>query len=271
MAKKSIITALTPEQELLIPVYRDKWLPISISTALLDRDREIAAIDTAYRLSSYPEPEIVFYDNPLQAIQSLARVGERPQSYLGRNLDIKFSKRVFDHLTNIINRQITFDLRVRLANRMRYVDPPYYWTEENPVISSFPFESNCLREQLTIDLDKFNPELEYQYTSDFTSCITRPAIWSIHACFIDFCISVLKLEYDRQKWEAIQQIIHYCGFLMRFERVCIACPRPAKMLFDENKYLHGDGESALEFPDGYSVYAYHGKHPDYDTYSWRIS
>jgi hypothetical protein len=28
MPKKSIITALTPKQELLIPAYRDKWLPI---------------------------------------------------------------------------------------------------------------------------------------------------------------------------------------------------------------------------------------------------
>jgi hypothetical protein len=256
MPKKSIITALTPEQELLIPVYREKWLPIAYSTAPLDRDREIAAINAAYRLSNYPEPEILFYDNPLKAIQSIARVGERPHDYLGRDLTIKFLKRVFDHLTNIITRQITFDLRVKLVDRMRDVD-------------SFPFESSCLREQLTIDLDKFNPELEYQYTSEFTSSITRPAIWSVHACVIDFCISVLKLEYDRQRWNTIQQLIQHCGFLIRFERVCIACPRPAKMLFDDNKQLHGDRESALEFPDGYSIYAYHVKHPDYDTYNWR--
>jgi hypothetical protein len=41
------------------------------------------------------------------------------------------------------------------------------------------------------------------------------------------------------------------------------------MLFDRHKQLHGDRESALEFPDGYRVYAHHGKHPDYDTYDWR--
>lgn len=171
----------------------------------------------------------------------------------------------------MVFRQITFELQVKLANRMRYVEHPYYWNEENPIISIFPFESNCLQEKLTIDLDKFNPELEYQYTSVFTSCITRPAIWSIHACVVDFYISVLKLEYDRQRWDAIQKLIQHCEFLMRFERVCIACPRPVKMLFDENNYLHGDGESALEFSDGYSVYAHHGKHPDYDTYNWRTS
>jgi hypothetical protein len=242
---------------------------VAYSTAPLDRDREIAAINAAYRLSKYPEPEILFYDNPLKAIQSLARVGERPHDYLGRDLTIKFLKRVFDHLSNIINRQITFDLRSKLIDRMRYIDPPYYWTENNPIISSFPFESNCLREQLTIDLDKFNPELEYQYTSEFTNSITRTAMWSVNACVIDFCISVLKLEYDRQRWDAIQQLIQHCGFLIRFERVCIACPRPAKMLFDNNKQLHRDRESALEFPDGYSAYAYHGKQPDYDTYDWR--
>lgn len=269
MPKKSIITTLTPEQESLIPIYRDKWLPISYSTAPLDREREIAAIEAAYRLSDYPEPEILFYDNPLKAIQSIARVGERPHDYLGRDLTIKFSKRVFDHLTNIINRQITFDLQVKLGNQMRYSDPPYYWTEKNPIIRNFPCESKCLQQQLIIDLDKFNPELEYQYTSAFTDWITRPAAWACIACKLDFCISVLKLEYDQQRWDAIQQLIQHCGFLMRFERVCIAFPRPTKMLFDENKQLHGDQESALEFPDGYSVYAHHGKQPDYDTYDWR--
>jgi hypothetical protein len=269
MPKKSAITILTSEQELLIPVYREKWLPIAYSTAPLDRDREIAAINAAYRLSSYPEPEILFYNNPLQAIQSIARVGERPQNYLGRDLTTKFLKRVFDHLTNIINRQITVELRYKLQDRMRYIDPPYFWTEKNPIISSFPFGSNCLQEQLTIDLDKLNPELEYQYTCQFTNWITRPAEWAVIACTLDFCISVLKLEYDRQRWNAIQQLIQHCGFLMRFERVCIAFPRPTKMLFDENKQLHGDRESALEFPDGYSVYAHHGKQPDYDNYDWR--
>jgi hypothetical protein len=269
MPRKSIVTKLTPEQELLIPVYREKWVPIAYSTAPVDRDREIAAINASYRLSNYPEPEILFYDNPLQAIQSISRIGERPHDYLGRDLSIKFSKRVFDHLTNIVSRQISVNLRAKLGDRMRYIDPPYYSTENNPIISSFPFESNCLREQLTIDLDKFNPELEYQYTSEFINGITRPAIWSVHACMIDFCISVLKLEYDRQRWDAIQQLIQHCGFLMRFERVCVAFPRPTKMLFDENKHLHSDRESALEFPDGYSVYAHHGKQPDYDSYDWR--
>ncbi len=37
MPKKYIVTTLTPEQESLIPIYRDKWLPISYSTAPLDR------------------------------------------------------------------------------------------------------------------------------------------------------------------------------------------------------------------------------------------
>jgi hypothetical protein len=263
MAKETIVATLTSEQELLIPVYREKWMSIAYSTAPLDRDREIAAINTAYRLTNYPEPEILFYDNPLQAIQSIARIDEHPKSYLGGDLNSKFSKRVFHHLDNIISRQITFDLQVQIGNRMRWRDPPYYPTETNQIISCFPFESNCLREQLQVDLDKFNPELKYQFTSEFTNEITRTAGWAVNACRIDFCISVLKLKYDRQRWEAIQQLIQDCGFLMRFERVCIACPRPAKMLFDLNNHLHSDRGSALEFPDGYSVYAHHGRHPNY--------
>lgn len=64
MSKKEIITTLTPEQEALIPIYREKWVPIIYSTRPVDRDREIAAINTAYQLSNYPAPEILFYDSP---------------------------------------------------------------------------------------------------------------------------------------------------------------------------------------------------------------
>ena len=43
-----------------------------------------------------------------------------------------------------------------------------------------------------------------------------------------------------------------------FENVCIACDRPYKLSFDRQNLLHAEGKYALEFVDGYGVYAYHG-------------
>ncbi len=55
--------------------------------------------------------------------------------------------------------------------------------------------------------------------------------------------------------------MQYCGFIFLFENVCIACDRPYKLSFDQQNSLHGEGKYALEFIDGYGVYAYHGGEP----------
>jgi hypothetical protein len=268
MTNRETIGILTPEQEALIPIYRDKWVPIVSSTATLDRDREIAAINTAYRLSNYPAPEILFYHSPFDAIRSISRSNELSHIYLGRSLSVKFSKRVLDHLQHMLDRQICRKLSIKIGNQMSYCDPPYYWTEEYPIRSCFHNISfpNCLTEQISRDLEIIHPELEYQDTSEITNNITRTAQWAALACRMDFYISVLNLQHDRKIWQAIQRLIYDCGFIMMFERVCIACPRPTKMIFDADNRLHGDLESALEFPDGYAVYAHHGEiHNSYDN------
>jgi hypothetical protein len=268
MTNREAIGILTPEQEALIPVYRDKWVPIVSSTASLDRDREIAAINTAYRLSNYPAPEILFYDSPFDAIRSIARPNERPHDYLGRSLNSKFSNRVFNHLGHMLDRQISNQLLIEIGNRMLYRVPPYYWTEEYPIKPCFHDIGfpNCLSAQINRDLEKIYPKLEYRYTFELTNNISRTAQWAVHACRMDFYISVLNLQHDRKIWQAIQQLIYDCGFIIMFERVCIACPRPSKILFDTDNRLHGDLEPALEFSDGYAVYAHHGEiHNSYDN------
>ncbi len=219
MTNREIITTLTPEQEALIPIYREKWVPIIYSTAPLDRDREIAAINTAYQLSKYPEPEILFYDSPFDAIRSIVRPNEHPHVYLGRSLDSKFSNRVFNHLRDMLDRQISRELSIEISNRMSYRDPPYYWTEEYPIQPCFHnmVFFNCLSAQINRDLEKKHQELEYRYTCELTHNISRTAQWACHACRIDFYISVLKLQHDRKIWQEIQRLIYDCGFIIMFE------------------------------------------------------
>ena len=45
---------------------------------------------------------------------------------------------------------------------------------------------------------------------------------------------------------------------MSFENICIVCDRPSLLSFDNQNRLHAEGEPAIQFTDGYSLYAYHG-------------
>lgn len=46
----SLIDKLTPEQEALIPVYRDKWRAIALSTERIDREKAAEAVEKAYEI-----------------------------------------------------------------------------------------------------------------------------------------------------------------------------------------------------------------------------
>jgi hypothetical protein len=54
------ISRLTPEQETLIPFYRQKWEKIAYDTRPSDREKAKSAIQTAYAVRGKKEPQIIF-------------------------------------------------------------------------------------------------------------------------------------------------------------------------------------------------------------------
>lgn len=55
------ITKLTPEQEALIPVYREKWRAIALSTERIDRQKTAEAVKAFYTALDLPQPNSVIF------------------------------------------------------------------------------------------------------------------------------------------------------------------------------------------------------------------
>ena len=55
------IEKLTPEQEALIPVYRDKWRKIAYSTEPIDKQKAAEAVRNAYAGIGEQVSEILFF------------------------------------------------------------------------------------------------------------------------------------------------------------------------------------------------------------------
>jgi hypothetical protein len=254
---KRIITELSDEQQTMLPFYRDKWRSIQVSTESIEQAKAITVIKAAYTVSDYPEPEILFYSSPMTAIKKILTI-ENFKVYLGRDIHIKFLKRVVDHLLHGIRQQLDEHLFIRLRNQIQHPEFPYYSTHSHPLVSYFPYTGRCLEHQLIADLDKL--EFEFPDISYFTNNLNRPAEWAILGCILDFCISVFNLQHDKKKWNVLQKLMQHCGLILQFEKVCIVCDRPYKLSFDQENLLHAEGEPALQFADGYSVYACHGRH-----------
>lgn len=47
----SLIEKLTPEQAALIPIYREKWRKIALSTERIDKEKASQALKIAFRIS----------------------------------------------------------------------------------------------------------------------------------------------------------------------------------------------------------------------------
>ena len=201
----------------------------------------------------------MFYESPFAAIQAIFAIDDF-QKYLGQDIQIKFRKRVVIHLLKIVSYQFEESFFLRLRNQVHFPEFPHYPSESHPQNPYFSYSIlSCIDSQLTDDLDKLG--IDFSIILGFTRNFLITSEWALLGCIFDFCISVLNVGHDKKKWQVLQDLIQHCGFIFQFEKVCICCNRPCKLSFDTNNLLHGEEEAAIKFRDGYSVYAFHGKHP----------
>ena len=80
---------LTPEQAALIPVYRDKWRAIALSTGPIDRSQAAETIKAAYAIIGKKAPEIIFCDRPYEAADIIVSQIDNPRSLMRSQLESK--------------------------------------------------------------------------------------------------------------------------------------------------------------------------------------
>lgn len=269
---------LTPEQEALIPVYRDKWRQIALSTERIDRAKAESAIKAAYIANGKPEPEVEFYSSPCVVWKSLScywlhYYGNRLRAIAGLPL------------TKIPENQLeSYELGKRLFKLNQLTDVYFYLFQslqkplesvENPLESHF---ENLVPRSLIEQLDQYSQSVRgggavysgggiffetmngcKDLIVDKSFCMwTRPEVLAGDAAFLDFGFSVLNYPYDREKWEILQELIVSCGWIYSYEKTCIVCDRPIKLSFDSQDRLHAEGKPAIQFADGWGFYSYHG-------------
>ena len=99
----------------------------------------------------------------------------------------------------------------------------------------------------------------------------------------EFFMSKFGVTLDLKAQELLrckQQLFEECGWIFPFEKICIICDRPLHLRFDAENRLHPEGEPAIAFADGYSLYFHHGVklpekygkvHPDLWQAQWLLS
>ncbi|MFS0519098.1 hypothetical protein ACEYW6_30990 [Nostoc sp. UIC 10607] len=95
----SLIEKLTPEQEALIPVYRQKWRAIALSTERIDKEKVEEVVKAAYTAIGKQQPEIIFC-NSLDAGLKIIKKQHNKLNWNNINLNNKFINYIYSNLTN---------------------------------------------------------------------------------------------------------------------------------------------------------------------------
>lgn len=249
------IIKLTHEQEALIPVYQNKWRQKVLSTERINRDKATQAIKEAYVLMDFglDEPKIIFCDSPYAAQTWLINQAspERIEDWLQNpdSLGSLIASSIHQELVQPLSKQlISYDAREKIGTKLDYIA-----TLERSSHEIF----NNLIEKLYNQIQDRTEGLSFYIEAQLNDCF-QPETHINWVAASDFCISVLGLAYRHDAWETFKSIEENCGWIFACDEFCLICEKPLKYNFDDNNQLHAEGEAAVEFADGYSLYAYHG-------------
>src|SRR6476469_3508513 len=112
------VKKLTPEQAALIPVYREKWRAISLSTGPINRSQAAETIKSAYAVVGKKAPEVVFCDRPYEAADLILSRFDNPRSELRSEFERKLRSQLEKQLRRYLGSQLEIELQSQLQTQL---------------------------------------------------------------------------------------------------------------------------------------------------------
>ncbi|BAY81172.1 hypothetical protein NIES267_06470 [Calothrix parasitica NIES-267] len=261
MSENPIITELTPEQEALIPVFREKWRKIALSTERVDEEKATEAIKAGYKLIGEDEPDVIFFDGIYSAIEEIQDYSMIIKS-LGPYADL------MEGIRYPLKSELTIEEKIEKGySQGPSMDDPQNLLSQHISIKIYEEVAEETYEQI---LEQWNLLYYFQLSQQ----LDEQSLYIPYDCdrklhneldaliaessYYDYCISVLNYPYNQNQWDILQEIVKNCGWIFPYRDTCIVCNRPTSLFFDNQNNLHADGEPAIEYADGFKVYAHHG-------------
>lgn len=246
-----MIDDLTPEQKALMPIYLEKWRNIVLSTERINQNKAAESVISAYVSTDYEQPKLFFQDSPYKACNFLLErlTPEFLENYLNEPNSI--GSLFPAHFKTIILNY----LRQRVGNKIFQQLHDFF-----DHLVDDPLNNVIFNNLIDILYAKPNGEIEDDFwwiEVQLKECFT-PEYYYRRLASLDFCFSVLNLVQPPPEWEIFKSLVQECGWIFAYDDICIVCDRPLHLRFDEQNRLHAEGEPAIEFTDGYSLYFHHG-------------
>ena len=173
-------------------------------------------------------PQVVWGESPV-AMDFEAVPATHWGEFLGNGLTAKR-----DRFTHAIESQLSWPVQMALEESLR-----------QPLLE-VPYTSQLLEQ-----LERNHPQPARLWARS-----VKPELWLEALAMEAFSIEVLGCNYNNQAWKALSGVAQHCGWLLPYEGVCFVSDRPHQLRLSRQGQLHGEGEVALAFSDGFSLYAH---------------
>lgn len=227
MNTESQIEDLTPDQETKLEAYYEECLASGLSTAPADAEKAEAAVRELYACAEEKTPECVWVDSPLAGFMLQAEWGKpaTPGHVRGNAAaEVAALKSASPKTSGSDASEATLSEAIRENTEDSTVVYPWY--------------------------------VQWSYMH---------AAWWRYAAFPQ--IHIDGFEYDAEDARALKawnDLSDSCHMVWTFEGVAVLCDRPVTLNLNDNGDLHCEDGPAIEYADGYAVYALQGTTFDED-------
>ncbi|MCP6762372.1 MAG: hypothetical protein NHB32_27305 [Fischerella sp. CENA71] len=253
---------LNPEQENLIKIYQHKWKNIALSTKRIDRQKAAEVVKEVYAFCGLAIPEIIFCESPYEAMSKTLPSSESLiiSPLIQRLLQLRsrilklFPEQARFHQNHLVIERPA-NVNVHINTTLYYGFISYMKSLEQ----QFQVDLGYLTElEIEVNLSELYHQLQIELGEQYDSNFIPAANFCSYCSWLDFWKSALNYTGDQELLQLFQSLAKSCGWIFPYKKVAVVCDRPTKLCFDRDNHLHAEGETAIEFTDGYKLYAYHG-------------
>jgi hypothetical protein len=262
-----MITELTPEQEALLPVYRDKYLKIGLSTEPLDFETAKQGAILAYQAADLKPPGYFFhFPSPYAAARGVAALEYMWDGPDGLKAEIDARRAatiqpLLDRL-QVLKDQIVTDGSAVLT----YAPEISAIAQLRTLLDTEGTAAAKAMRPVEITMEELQPRIDAQIAKLPKKELSERALSQLYGFtygahdagwlgFFAYVGEVLGLDITTLK--GLFMLADSCGWWSPLDEIAVFQDRPSQIHLTDG-VLHKDGGPAVEYRDGFAVYALHG-------------
>ena len=250
------IHELSGEQLALIPQVRDKWLKIGLDTTPVDRAKVRKILGRLYALANKRTPKhIIHLESPLQISNVLAKLrleSERIRPELDDAVGVHVCQEVCGQFADQINEQVADHVNEQVRQYVTNLIGGGQARSRFPIAAAVAADlhvSDQICEATRHPSGKFAGHLRaWPFGNNFGQ-------FDISLSWFDF---VGRLGIDVSRLAPTFDLAKACGWAVLFLDWALISAKPQRIERDERGQLHCETGAAVRYPDGFSVFSFHG-------------